>query len=102
MPAATISRGSFLKLIELVQAGSRGREYGNQDGPDTLGNMITVGLRDLVDDPGGVLRRKSIRSLRSDFFEPIFMVESAENGGASNTVSLGNAMPMSALLRGRT
>ena len=49
-----------------------------------------------------MLRRKSIRSSGSDFLEPILMVESAENGSASNRISLGNAMPMSTLLRGWT
>jgi hypothetical protein len=43
-----------------------------------------------------------IRASRSDFLEPILMMESAENGGASNRISPRNTMPMSAFLRERT
>jgi hypothetical protein len=52
------------------------------------------------DEP--VLRKNSIRASRSDCLEPIFMVESAENGRASNCMSRMNTMPMSTLLCGRT
>ena len=50
----------------------------------------------------GVLRKNSIRASRGDFLEPILMMESAENDGASNCISRRNTMPMSALLRVRT
>ena len=49
-----------------------------------------------------VLRKNFIRTLGRDFLKPIFMVESAENGGASNHVSGRNTMSVSRLLRGRT
>ena len=49
-----------------------------------------------------VLRRSCIRGSRRDFLEPIFMVQSAENGSAFNRMSRSNTMPLSALLRGRT
>jgi hypothetical protein len=48
-----------------------------------------------------VLRKNFIQASRSDFLEP-FMMESAENGDASNRMSRRNTMSMSALLRGRT
>jgi hypothetical protein len=44
---------------------------------------------------------KSIRASRSDFLKPIFMMKSAEDGGASNRISGRNTMPMLALLRKR-
>jgi len=49
-----------------------------------------------------VFRKNSIRASRSDFLKPIFMMKSAEDGGASNGISGRNTMPMSALLRKRT
>ena len=49
-----------------------------------------------------VLRRKSIRNSRSEFLQPILMVESAENGSASHRMALRNSMALSGLLRGRT
>ena len=41
-----------------------------------------------------MLRRKSIRNSRSEFLQPILMVESAENGSASNRMALRNTMAM--------
>jgi hypothetical protein len=49
-----------------------------------------------------VFRKNSIRASRSDFLKPIFVMKSAEDGGASNRISGRNTMPMSALLRERT
>jgi hypothetical protein len=49
-----------------------------------------------------IFRKNSIRASRSDFLKPIFVMMSAEEGGASNRISGRNTMPMSALLRERT
>jgi hypothetical protein len=46
--------------------------------------------------------KNSSRGSRSNFLNPILMMESAENGSASHPVSRRNTMPLSALLCKRT
>ena len=70
-------------------------------GASTFDSRI-VGVNIVGRAPAGVLRRNCIRGSRRDFLEPIFMVQSAENGSAFHRMSRRNTMPLSALLRGRT
>ena len=50
----------------------------------------------------GCAPQKFLSVSRCDYLEPVLMMESADNGRASNGMSRRNTVPMSALLRERT
>jgi two-component system, chemotaxis family, response regulator Rcp1 len=78
--------------IEALEFLSRSGNYAGAPRPDLI----------VLDLNMPVFRKNSIRASRSDFLKPVFMMKSAEDGGASNRISGRNTMPMSALLRKRT
>ncbi len=72
------------------------RDRPNSQTDDEIQQAISLWFEALV------LRRNSLRCLRSKFLKAILMVESAENGSASNRVARRNTMSMSAFGRDRT